>query len=303
MLHFLPVPILATIAAFLVILNTLFWGIPLTILALAKLLVFTPAQQATRIRWLTGVMSLWTYVNKFCMWLLLKTKLEVKGLEGLNLHNSYLIISNHQTWLDIPVILQAFDRKIPFPRFFLKQQLIWVPVVGQVCWGMDMPFMKRYSKEFLKKHPEMQGKDLEITRKACEKYKNIPVSILSFLEGSRFSPKKHAQQESPYRHLLQPRAGGVAFALSAMGDQFEVMLDVTITYPDSQVSLWEYFSGRVPRIIMQVEQIAIPPEFLEGDYLKDPDFREQLQVWIRDRWSKKDKTIEQTSLYKERVSE
>jgi hypothetical protein len=50
---------------------------------------------------------------------------------------------------------------------------------------------------------------------------------MNFVEGTRFTPAKHAAQQSPYKHLLKPKAGGLALALHVLGDRFDSLLDVT----------------------------------------------------------------------------
>ena len=294
MLHFFPSFTLGPISFFVIILNTLMLGIFLHIVALARLIVPVPSWQQQCERAILWMISNWLAVNDFNYWLTQKIEWDIAGLKGLSRNKWYLVTCNHQTWLDILVLLRIFDGHIPFPRFFLKQMLIWVPVVGTVAWALDMPFMKRYSRKVLQQHPELRGKDLETARKSCERFKERPVSILNFLEGTRFTPQKHARQESPYRHLLRPRAGGIAFALSAMGEYFDGLLDVTVIYPDGRATFWDFFSGKVPRIVVRVEQIAIPPQFLQGDYLNDPVFRDQFQAWVRELWDNKDALIEQT---------
>ena len=59
----------------------------------------------------------------------------------------------------------------------------------------------------------MKGKDVEMTRRACEKFRDTPTSILNFIEGTRFSDQKRVDRQSDYRNLLKPRAGGFAAAL------------------------------------------------------------------------------------------
>lgn len=176
-------------------------------------------------------------------------------------------------------------------KFFLKQQLIWVPLLGLAWWALDFPFMKRYTKEYLAKHPEMKGKDMETTRKACEKFKEVPVSVMNFLEGTRFTQEKHDAQQSPYRYLLKPKSGGIAFVLSAMGGQLRSMLDVTIVYHDKTIGFWDLLCGRIRRISVQVKERPIPEDFAQGDYEGDPVFRARLQEWVNQVWLEKDVLI------------
>jgi len=170
---------------------------------------------------------------------LLRIRWDVRGVDQLDPKGQYLVCSNHQSWNDIFVLMWAFDRRAPFFKFFIKQQLIWVPFLGLAWWGLDYPFMKRYSPAKLAKHPELRGKDLETTRAACERYRNVPVTILNFLEGTRFTKAKHDRQGSPYRYLLKPKAGGMALSLSALGEKINSLLDVTIVYPDGARGFWQ----------------------------------------------------------------
>lgn len=293
MLHFLPPVILGSVTLLLMVLNTILWSIPFHVLALAKFILPLPSWRRRCLGGLLWLIDGWGATNNIIFWLTQKTEWDIQGVDGLNPNGWYLVSSNHQSWLDIPVLFRVFQRRIPLLRFFLKQELMWVPIIGSVGWALELPFMKRYSREFLKKHPELRGKDLETTRKACERFKKTPVSILNFLEGTRFTAEKYARQESPYRHLLRPKAGGIAFVLGAMGEQFDAMLDVTIIYPNSRASFWEFLSGRMSRIIVRVKRMPIPQEFLSGDYMNDTVFRERFQAWVRKLWSEKDALIEQ----------
>jgi 1-acyl-sn-glycerol-3-phosphate acyltransferase len=196
--------------------------------------------------------------------------------------------------VDIPALVQAFNRKAPYFKFFLKQELIWVPFIGLAFWALDYPFMKRYSKAFLAKHPEMKGKDLEITKAACEKFKRLPVTVVNYLEGTRFTPAKQAQQGSPYRYLLKPKAGGVAFVLATLGEQLDAILDVTLIYPGQQVpGFWALVSGQVPWVIVDIQTRDLDPSLWQGDYENDPVFRQHLQGWVTRLWSEKDARIHQ----------
>jgi 1-acyl-sn-glycerol-3-phosphate acyltransferase len=200
------------------------------------------------------------------------------------------VLCNHQSWVDIPVLQKVLNRRIPFLRFFLKQQLIWVPLMGPAWWALDFPFMKRYSRETLAKHPELQGRDMEATRRACEKFRHMPVSVMNFAEGTRFTPAKHDAQSSPYRHLLRPKAGGLAFVLDAMGDALHAILDVTIVYPQGSPTLMDLIAGRIRDIRVHLRELPID-DTLRGDYEQDAAFRERFQLRINALWSQKDALV------------
>jgi len=293
MLMFLPGPVLGALMSFLVIANTVLWSMPVYAVIGLKLLAPTRSLRDRASRLIAALAQGW---GQSCAWLsdfAFDIRWEVHLPEGLRRDAQYLVCANHQTWNDILVLLKAFGRRAPFFRFFLKQQLIWVPILGPVWWGLDYPFMKRYGREVIEKNPALRGRDMETTRKACEKYERIPVSILNFLEGTRFTPAKREQQKSPYRHLLRPKSGGFAFALGAMGERLSSLLDVTIVYPEGAKSFWDFLAGRVQRVIVDVRSLRIPSEFFHGSYDTDPEFRRRVNAWVADLWAEKDQRIEQ----------
>lgn len=288
MLQRLPPFLRGMIASALLALNTLFWCWPLFALAILKLILpFPPIQRSIRIamHWIAEV---WIAGNSLWMRLVHPIDWDVEGLEQLDLTHSWLVISNHQSWVDILALQYQFNRRLPLLKFFLKQELIWVPVIGLCWWALEFPFMKRYSKAYLEKHPEKQGQDLATTRKACERYKTTPVSIFNFLEGTRFTPAKHAQQDSPFEHLLRPKAGGIAFVLDAMGEQLHGMVNVTIHYPGGRPSFWDLLSGQVKRIVMRIEIMPIPQQFIGQSYDQNMQYRAEFQGWVNQLWEAKD---------------
>lgn len=293
MLHRLPAPLHGVLIALVFILNTLLWAGPVYIAILLKVLA-PPGQPRRFMSRVTAWMAqTWALCNVWMARVLMRTQWDIQLHARLRPDGQYLVSCNHQTWNDIFVLTRTFGRDTPFFKFFLKRELIWVPILGLAWWGLDYPFMQRFSREKLEKHPELRGKDLETTRKACEKYRGQPVMILNFLEGTRFTPAKHAQQQSPYRHLLKPKAGGFAFALSAMRGQLDSLLDVTIVYPDGARGFWDFMCGRMRHVIVEVRELPIAPEFQSGDYESDPAFRERFQNWVAELWAHKDRRIDE----------
>lgn len=286
--------ILGTVSVILYFVNTVFWSTPIFLMSFLKLIP-VPAWRRFITYLLDGCATAWISVNNINQRVLGRTRLNVNGLSQLSRKDWYLVMANHQSWVDILVLQRVFNRRIPFLKFFLKQQLIWVPILGLAWWALDFPFMRRYTKSYLAKNPHMKGKDMETTRRACEKFKHKPVSIMNFVEGTRFTPKKHAQQQSPFTHLLKPRAGGVAFVLSAMGDQLHKLIDVTINYPDGVPSYWDFVCGKVKNIEVdiQVEPIKAIMEggFFSDTYFSDPEQRTRFQAWLNQRWSNKDNLL------------
>ena len=115
---------------------------------------------------------------------------------------------------------------------------------------------------------------------------------MNFAEGTRFTRGKHHAQRSPYGHLLKPKAGALALALNAMGERFRSLIDVTIVYPESTPTFWQFLCGRTPRVIVRIRQMPIPAEFCAGDYTQDAGFRTRFQRWLEAIWEEKDKQID-----------
>ncbi|MDX1678447.1 acyltransferase [Arsukibacterium sp.] len=288
MLSFLPKPLVGVLSLLLYFFNTLFWFVPVMLLAVLKL---PPVKRWQS--WMTYLLDAcavaWISVNNFTTALFTRIRWNVQGLEQLSRKDWYLILANHQSWADILVLQNIFNRKIPFIKFFLKKELIYVPLLGICWWALDFPFMKRYSKSFLLKNPHLQGKDIETTRRACQKFQFKPSTIMNFVEGTRFTRQKHQQQQSPFNRLLKPKAGGVAFVLGAMGNQLHKILDVTIYYPQGIPSFWDYISGKVRDITVNIKVLPISSDLI-GDY-NDPVYRQHFQQWVNQLWQQKDQEL------------
>ena len=286
------VPLRVFLIALLLAANTVLHVVPLLVVAVVKALLPIERLRAASSRWLTGIAESWIGVNGWMLDRFSRTRVHVEEDAVLEPDGHYLVLANHQSWVDIVVLQRVFNRRIPLMRVFLKRQLIWVPLLGVAWWALDFPFMARHTREQIQRRPELAGRDIEATRRACEKFRAIPVAIMNFVEGTRFTPAKHEGQESPYRHLLKPRAGGVAFVLDAMGDGLHAILDVTIAYPGGRPSLVDLIANRVPEVRVQVRQRAIPVELAGGDYQSDADFRARFQQWINGVWLEKDADME-----------
>ncbi len=292
MLDFLPAPLKGILAVLLILTNTLLFLPLLLLVALAKLVApVQPFRKACTIV-LNAIAWYWIGFNNTLMNLLHRVEWEVRGAEELSKEHWYFVTCNHQSWADIPAIQYVLNSKIPLLKFFLKKQLIWVPLLGVAWWALDFPFMHRHTKEQIAKRPELKGKDIEATKAACEKFRYTPVTIFNFMEGTRFTPEKHQRQNSPYKHLLKPRAGGTAFVFGAMGEMIHTMLDVTIVYPGGRPGIWDYLCGRVRKIVIDIRTREVPERFLGMDYENNREVRVDFQRWVSEIWAEKDQRIE-----------
>ena len=279
------------VVSLLIAANTLF-HVPL-LLAVALVKALLPFQ---RVRvainpLLTGLAESWIGVNNWMWDRFTDTRLRVRDDAALQMDGHYLVLANHQSWVDILVLQKVFNRRIPLLRFFLKRQLFWVPLLGLAWWALDFPFMGRYTPKQVARRPDLARRDIEATRRACEKFRAIPVAIMNFVEGTRFTPAKHDAQGSPYHYLLKPKSGGVAFVLDAMGEGLHAILDVTIAYPAGSPTLLDLLANRIPEVRVLVRQRAIPEPLIQGDYQGDRAFRAQFLQWMNGVWREKDADI------------
>lgn len=276
----------------LIVLNTLVHALPLLLVALFKAVLPVQGLRLALNRVLTGLAERWIAVNSAMMDRFTRTRFQLDLPSSLQADGHYLVLANHQSWVDIVVLQKIFNRRVPFMRFFLKRQLIWVPVLGLAWWALDFPFMGRYSRKEIAKNPELGRRDMEVTRRACEKFRSIPVSVMNFVEGTRFTPAKHAGQQSPFRHLLKPKSGGVAFVIDAMGDTLRAVLDVTIVYPAGRPTMVDLIGGRIPEVRVCVRERAIPEDLIGGSYQDDRAYRARFQQWMNGLWEAKDAEID-----------
>ena len=281
-------PLRGAVTLLLIVLNTIVCCTPLFVLALLKLALPIPAWRRLVSRWLCVIAETWIAINTGVLAVTQRIRWEIRGLDGLSRSQWYLVISNHRSWVDILALQAVFNRRVPLLKFFLKEQLKWVPVMGLAWWALDMPFMKRYSRAELERRPELRGTDLATTRRACERFRAIPTSIINFVEGTRYTEVKRLATDSPHAQLLLPRTGGIAFVLTAMGSMLHELLDVTIAYPAGVGGFWDLCCGKVHHIVIDIERRPIEPWLTVGDYEGDPTYRARIRSWLGELWARKD---------------
>ena len=275
-----------------VVINTLFWCLFLLTIAIFKLLIPMESWKRLCTKLIINIGECWIYCNGLWIQALHRPRWNVEGFEELDSSNWYLAVANHQSWADIFVLQNITNRKIPMLKFFMKHVLIWVPVIGLAWWALDMPFLKRYTKEEIQKNPDLRGKDIKAMEKSFERYSRYPVSIFSFAEGTRFTEEKKDNQLSQFEYLLNPKIGGIGLTLTTM-PYIKLLLDFTIHYEDERRSFWDFLCGRMSKADVRVRQINIPDDLLGKNYEDDPIFRENLKEWVYDIWSDKEKYLEE----------
>lgn len=272
--------------------STFFHGPPVLALGFTKLFKQSRKVDETNIQ----ITNSWLGVNN---WLIdhvlphVQWDISVDEDLDLSMQGRYLMTCNHQSWVDTTVNQYFGLTRMPLTRFFTKWELIFIPFVGQAFKILGFPMMKRHSKEEIAKNPELKTRDLEEARKSCKQLLSQPFTLLNYLEGTRFTPKKHQQQNSPYQNLLKPKAGGFALALNILGDQIDALVDMTIVYPDGAPGYGEFWLGDVGRIAVNLRKIDIPDWVLGGNYEDDEEYRARFQAWVDQLWTEKDQLISQ----------
>ena len=281
------------IFVFLFVLNTSFHG---TLVSLCAPIKFVIPLSGWRSFW--GRVSYWIsggfiITNNFLLKVFYHLEWDIEGLVNLRTDGTYLVISNHLSLLDIPVAQGIFLKQIPFLLFFIKQQLLWIPFLGQALWALEYPTMKRYSKETLKSHPELRGKDLETAKLSCEKLRGHPVTILNYAEGTRFTPEKHSRTKSSFINLLKPRAGGIHTVLSSLGDEITSILNVTLVYPGhSSPNFFDLLFGRVHKIVVRIESLKLGEGVVPSlETIREKGGSLAVRNCLNELWKAKDKFI------------
>ncbi len=235
----------------------------------------------------------WPSQNHWVLRYLTGIHWQVTGRECMDLNKNYIVIANHQSWSDIPVLEEALYQRTGLSRYFIKKALLNTPLVGWICRALEFPAMHRFSKSMLLKNPNLKGKDTEATKQSCLRLAETHFSLNNFIEGTRFTVAKHRRQQSPYRYLLKPKAGGLAAAIDLLQDQVDSILNVTITYIGTPKTLWGVYTSQVQKIVIHIEEMAITPALI-GNYEEDREFRVAFQAWLNAVWLQKDQRIAAT---------
>lgn len=253
--------------------------------------------------WSTAWRRYWKYMIQrveqwwldYSLWLFrlfLPTHIELTGdVDKLSMDNWYILFANHRTWLDIVMLDCLLKRRMPSPRFFLKQSLIWVPFIGQTSWAIGHGFLKRHSVKTLRKQPHRKGEDLAAIRYYCELFKLTPTTMALFPEGTRYTLDKSKRRNSPYQHLLRPHWGGIATLIQAMMPTPGITLvDTTIQYAPGDATMWQFLCGHVAHVRIHITCRKVKADMV-GDFQQDRVFRQQFQTLTNDWWQQKDQRL------------
>ena len=233
----------------------------------------------------------WTTANRWMIQRLNLVSPEIhwEGREHLSPAQWYLVVCNHQTWADILLLQTYLLDDIPPLKFFTKSQLIWLPFVGQAMYALGFPFVKRVSREQIKKNPSLRSADKDNVMKTCEGLMNHPSAILNFAEGTRRTEEKHRLQDYAFKHLLKPKAGGINYTLDGMSSHLNGLVDVTIIYPDGAPRFWDFLQGKSGRVIFDARYRPLP-EF-SAEQAGETQHKAEVAQWVQRLWEEKDALI------------
>lgn len=274
--------------------NSLLVGIPVWTAGAIKILTGNQTADKT----VLGIANYWIHTNNTLIDKVLpKIDFRLTMPDDLSVNGKYILLSNHQSWVDTTLIQYISENRLPLTRFFTKFELIYIPVVGQAFYFLDFPMMKRYSKSAIAKNPALKNRDILEAKRACELLMNKPFTLLNFVEGTRFTPKKHALQQSPYDNLLKPKAGGIALALGALGEKIDSVLDMTIVYPDGIPSYQDLWQGNISRIGVHIRHLSVPENLMQrlmaGKFQEDEQTKADMYEWLDKVWREKQQIMQQ----------
>jgi lysophosphatidic acid acyltransferase/lysophosphatidylinositol acyltransferase len=196
-----------------------------------------------------------------------------------------LLISNHQQMPDIPAIMKFCKTKdrLGDMKYFVKKQLKWVPGMG---WGMQFLDCLFIDRDW--------ASDREHIHRTFDRLvsDNVPVHLVSFVEGTRFTMAKleaaqvYARENglTVPRHTLVPRSKGFAASVEGLKSHVAAVYDITIAYEKGVPTLWQYLKGLVKRIHFHVRRFSV------SDL---PSTESELRAWLLARWQEKDDLLEQ----------
>src|SRR5258708_554510 len=119
----LPNWVRVPIGTLLLIANTVLHVLPLLVVTLLKILLPWKVLRRVCNRALMALGESWFAVNTTLILAMTRTRFVVSGDAALRRDGHYLVLANHRSWVDIPVLQAVFNRRIPLLRFFLKSQL------------------------------------------------------------------------------------------------------------------------------------------------------------------------------------
>lgn len=269
------------VALCIIIPSTVFCCLAIYVAALSR--AVTPFRKVRDLLtgFMDGVVSVWVGGNAWMLGVLRLIEIETIIEEPLSDRTHWwVVVSNHQSWSDVIAIQCALLRLAPPIKFVTKRELIWIPFVGLAMWLLRFPYVRRFSAEAARRDRSLLEKNRQAMERAATQFLQRPIAILTFLEGTRFTRAKHTEQESPFEHLLNPRTGGLAYVLDALGPRATRIVDLTLNYEGTVPGFWELLCGRCRGVTISIRSIEVTDEF-----------KSDLKTSVLELWQQKDAEI------------
>lgn len=276
----------------LLVTSVILLAFPAVLFTLLKLVSPTDKLRTRVLQWLNEAALCWVGFNLWWMRRWIGPPARVEMPDQLSPDCWWMVISNHRSWTDVFLILQVLHRRISMPRFFAKRSLLWFPVVGMTIWALEFPIMRRYSRQQIDANPTLADIDRKSTQHMCQRARKLPMTLINFAEGTRFSEAKRQHRQSHYRHLLMAKAGGTAKVLNLVGDRLSGIVDITLYYPNPTPTFWRYLCGRETGIHVIGRRLEVPAWMQDTEYDTRAEDKERFHAWINMVWQEKDALLD-----------
>lgn len=195
-------------------------------------------------------------------------------IDNLSKDHSYIIISNHQSYLDTFLIWALSPHNSPTDVIFLlKKELIWLPFYGSYSYLSRYPFIESPSLKAMRKKPELKNKDLTTILESVKTFEGRASLWAIYVEG--------ILNKSNDRHLNKPKTSGLYSLIKALDKPVDI-IDLTIAYPRIGMSFYELITDISKKGTYFIDTIKfndIPTE--KREFIK----------WLNRRWNKKESLL------------
>lgn len=273
--------------------NLTFWIVPVILLAVVKLLAPSAWIRQRAYRMMIWIYSAAVKTNDILLFGIVRNRLTLLQPLTLDRGRNYLVLSNHRSWADILLLQSLLNKKTPPIQFIVKRELLFMPIIGLICWAYEYPFVRRGSLKS-RKDGRVQGRsDMQNIRAKIDKTSTSGLSIINFVEGTRFNILKSEKYASSFKHLLNPRAGGLFHILKNYAGKLDTVLDFTIVYGCRTPVFWKFLGGRCRHITVDLQRIHIK-DLLEtlGTAAGGELTFGRVSEWLQELWHDKDLKIE-----------
>ena len=198
-------------------------------------------------------------------------------------------LSNHQSWADIFIVQMITNRKVPMLKFFMKFVLIYVPVIGICWWALDMPFLKRYSKDQLERNPSLRGKDFASMKRSLKSIVSIQSLFLVLPKVPDSLQQKYKDQNSPSIICLNPKKEDWLPQYQQCQDSIRLLTSQLFT--NQKKKLLGFLERNMNNARIFVQSLDIPDKFKISQLHENDGLRKEFKDWLNEIWHKKDKLI------------